>query len=66
MNKSKLRDLFIVILFGTISFLVALRMTAGVNGDSMFYVKNIKKVSLFFIIVVPVVDSIEKYFFKRK
>ena len=62
MNKSKLRDLFIVILFILLCVIITLSMTADVSGDSIFSAKNIKKVSLFFIIGVPVVYIIEKYF----
>ena len=66
MKNSKLLG-FLGILFSyALVILVALHQNAMIGGGNVFSIKNIIKVNLFFIIVIPVIYIIRKYLFKRK
>ena len=63
MNKTTVRDIVVVTLFIIACIFVSLSMIAGVRGNSIFSANNIKKVSLYFLIVLPAVyiwSKIEK------
>jgi len=65
MKKFKLRDLFIVILFFAIISPFVLHLGSISGGNNMFSTENIIKVSLFYIIGIPLVCIIE-YFLKQR
>jgi hypothetical protein len=65
MNKVKLSDVLIFIFSVVLAVLVMFWIAAGVSGGEMFTSKNIIEISLFFIIGIPVIYGLSRFFSKK-